>query len=144
LSSSGWEAGGGIFFGGIIVFKEVFCKTRRCIMDITRIIDKIDSFSQGSYVLEKNSAQENHERKQTVEHEPGVAEIFDAVEKLNQSTEGMNEKVHFSYHEKTNRVIMRIIDSETNEVIREVPAKDAIKLLEHIQEYLGMFVDESR
>jgi len=113
-------------------------------MDIIRIIDKIDSFSQGSHVHEKKSAQEIHEKKQTVEHEPGEAEIFDAVEKLNLSTEGMNEKVHFSYHEKTNRVIMRIIDSETNEVVREVPAKDAIKLLEHIQEYLGMFVDESR
>jgi flagellar protein FlaG len=56
----------------------------------------------------------------------------------------MNERVSFSYHEGTNRVIMKVINPDTQEVIREVPAKNVIRLLEHIQEYIGMFVDESR
>jgi uncharacterized FlaG/YvyC family protein len=39
---------------------------------------------------------------------------------------------------------MKVINPDTQEVIREVPARNVIKLLEHIQQYLGMFVDESR
>ncbi len=66
------------------------------------------------------------------------------MDRLNKSIETMNERVSFSYHEGTNRVIMKVINPDTQEVIREVPAKNVIRLLEHIQEYIGMFVDESR
>jgi flagellar protein FlaG len=79
-----------------------------------------------------------------LEKEPTKAEIATAVDRLNKSIETMNERVSFSYHEGTNRVVMKVINPDTQEVIREVPARNVIKLLEHIQQYLGMFVDESR
>jgi uncharacterized FlaG/YvyC family protein len=41
-------------------------------------------------------------------------------------------------------VIMRVTDTVTNEIIREIPPKEMIRLLEHIHEMIGMFVDESR
>ncbi|HDP80617.1 MAG TPA: flagellar protein FlaG, partial [Spirochaetes bacterium] len=50
----------------------------------------------------------------------------------------------FSYHEKTQRVIMKVQDPETNETIREIPSRDMIKLLEHIHDFIGTFVDELR
>jgi flagellar protein FlaG len=116
-------------------------------MNVSRvIIDQIDKFKFKSSIPDGSAASEHH--GVDMEHddvkEPTKSEITSAVDKLNSSVAKLRERITFSYHEGTNRVIMRVIDSETSEVIREIPAKNAIKLLEHIKEYLGMFVDESR
>lgn len=71
-------------------------------------------------------------------------EIADVVDRLNSGVKDMHERLTFSYHEKTHRIVVRFVNNDTNEVIREIPAKEALRLLEHIQDFLGMIVDESR
>ena len=68
----------------------------------------------------------------------------DIVDTLNSAAKSINKRISFSYHEKANRVIMKVTDTKTNEIIREIPPKEMIRLLEHIHEMIGMFVDESR
>lgn len=74
----------------------------------------------------------------------GPREISGIVDRLNDGMREMHERLSFSFHEKTQRIIVKVLDPDTNEVIREIPSKDAIKLLEHIQDFLGMIVDETR
>ena len=50
----------------------------------------------------------------------------------------MHERMSFSFNEKTQRIIVKVMNNDTNEVVREIPSKEAIKLLEHIQDFLGM------
>ncbi len=71
-------------------------------------------------------------------------DISGIVERLNNGVREMHERLSFSYHEKTGRIIVKVLDPNTDEVIREIPSKDAIKLLEHIQDFLGMIIDETR
>lgn len=71
-------------------------------------------------------------------------EIKAAVSELNRLAGNFNEKVKFSLDEKTNRIIIKLINRDTNEVVSEIPSKYSIKLLEHFQEYMGLFIDESR
>ncbi|MCL2026062.1 MAG: flagellar protein FlaG [Leptospirales bacterium] len=67
-----------------------------------------------------------------------------ALSRLTGSVLGYNERIRFSYNEETNSIIMRVVDSSTDEVIREIPSKQAIKILKYLQEYTGLLVDESR
>lgn len=71
-------------------------------------------------------------------------EIKRAVDELNRLSGSSNEKVQFSLDDKTNRVIIKVMDRDTNEVISEIPGKYSIRLLEHFREYMGLFIDESR
>jgi len=71
-------------------------------------------------------------------------EIAEVVDRLNSGVRDMHERLSFSYHEKTHRIVVRVLNRDTNEVIREIPPREAIKLLEHIQDFLGMIVDEQR
>ncbi len=103
------------------------------------IINRIDSFK--SKRVEKSSTTEKERPKEPVFDEKQVPEI---VKKLNEEVSSNREGVSFSYHEKTQRIIVTITDKDTNEVLREFPSKDAIKMLEHLREYLGVFIDESR
>lgn len=70
--------------------------------------------------------------------------INDIVDTLNSAAKSVHKRVSFSVHEKTNRVIMKVENADTNEVIREIPAREMIRLLEHIHDLLGTFIDESR
>ena len=69
-------------------------------------------------------------------------DMQDLVNSLNKEASSYGERIAFTYNEKAHSVIMRVIDSKTSEVIREIPAKDAVKLVESIKEYLGMIIDE--
>jgi len=115
-------------------------------MNIGSIIEHIDSFS-----INRRSPGMNQMKGSTEEivepdiiSEPVKSDILNVIDKLNSSLENVNEKVSFSYHEENKRIIIKVIDRETNEVVREIPPRDIVKLSEHIQEYLGMLVDESR
>ena len=68
----------------------------------------------------------------------------DVVDTLNSAAKSVNKRISFHFNENANRVVMKVLDRNTNEVIREIPQKEMIKLLEHIHEMIGMFVDESR
>ena len=71
-------------------------------------------------------------------------EIKKTVDELNKLSGSLNEKVQFSLDDATNRVIIKVMDRDTNEVISEIPGKYSIRLLEHFREHMGLFVDESR
>ena len=71
-------------------------------------------------------------------------EVKKTVDELNRLSGNFNEKVKFSVDDKTNRVIIKVMNRDTNEVISEIPGKYSIRLLEHFREYMGLFIDESR
>ncbi len=66
------------------------------------------------------------------------------VASLNETISGINERISFTIHEKTKRIVVRVINPQTHEVMREIPTKEAMRLLEHLQDFIGMLVDESR
>lgn len=116
-------------------------------MKIMNIVDQIDIFKKNNYQNDHHNDGAIHSGVKAAsasEREPGKEEILNVVDQLNKSIENLQDKVTFSYHEKTHTIVMKLRDSETNEIIREIPAKSSIRLLEHIQEYLGFFIDESR
>jgi len=67
-----------------------------------------------------------------------------AVAELNLLSRNFNERIQFSVDNKTNKVVIKVMDRDTKEVISEIPGKYSIRLLEHIREEMGNFVDESR
>ena len=115
-------------------------------MDVNNIItNKIDTISQSKIVRVKNSENIASERVNAGKNITLTKDNIDnLVDTLNSAARTVNERVSFSFHEKTHRVIMKFTNAETNEVIREIPPKEMIKLLEHMHELIGMFVDESR
>ncbi len=100
----------------------------------------------GTYARKAEAAPEQAQKvqPQTVQRELSRDEVSDVVDRLNNGVRDIHERMSFSYNEKTQRIIVRVLNNDTNEVVREIPSKEAMKLLEHIQDFLGMLVDESR
>ncbi len=70
--------------------------------------------------------------------------VFDAIEKANRAIVGANREFSFSIHEKTNRIMVKIIDSETKEIIREIPPEKILDMVAQMWEMAGILIDERR
>lgn len=70
--------------------------------------------------------------------------IRKSVEEINRKAAQKNVEAQFGIHEGTNRVTIKIVDKETREVIREVPAEKTLDMIAKLWEVAGLMVDERR
>lgn len=65
-------------------------------------------------------------KKQDIE--PSQPELDYAVNKLNEYIQNSRRDLHFSVDKDSGRVVVKVIDSETREVIRQIPSEEVIAL----------------
>jgi flagellar protein FlaG len=53
----------------------------------------------------------------------------------------LNTNLSFEIHEKTGRVMVKVVERNTKEVIREIPPEDMLRLQEKLQEFRGVLFD---
>ncbi|MCX8130716.1 MAG: flagellar protein FlaG [Clostridia bacterium] len=70
--------------------------------------------------------------------------VIEAIEKANKAISGANRKFEFSIHEKTKEIMVKVIDSDSNEVIREIPPEKILDMVAKMWEMAGIMVDERR
>lgn len=86
----------------------------------------------------------------TVQTDQEVApdKIKAAVDDLNKTVKQASPMHHtqlsFKYHEDTNRISITVTDSDTDEVIREIPPEKTLDMLAKAWEMAGLLVDERR
>lgn len=64
-----------------------------------------------------------------------------AVEEINASVSLYRRHLGIRHHEPTNRRIVTVYDSETNEVIREIPPESVLEAHANMLEMVGLFVN---
>lgn len=70
--------------------------------------------------------------------------IKDAISRANNKLKSHRTKCEFSYHEETKRVSIKVLDKETEEVIREIPPEETLEMIERMMELAGLLIDERR
>ncbi|GGY70083.1 flagellar protein FlaG [Pseudoduganella albidiflava] len=64
--------------------------------------------------------------------------LNDAVSKLNASIHA--QKLEFSIDEDSKRTIVKVIDSETKEVVRQMPTKEALEIAKSLDKAFGLLI----
>lgn len=124
-------------------------------MDAAQSSFQVSSEPQGavlaSPVSQKINIQERSREKETSQHTEDANHnqvnekvISEAVEKLNKALEGTNRRMEYSVHERTNGIMVKVIDEATGKVIREVPPKKILDMVANMMEMAGLIVDERR
>ena len=54
-----------------------------------------------------------------------------------------NIGLRFSVHKPTGRTVVKVIDKETQEMVREIPAKEILNLAAKLDEMMGMIFDKT-
>jgi len=69
-------------------------------------------------------------------------EIESIIKELNQFIQIFNTKIAFEIDKETKKTILRIVDVETNEVIRQIPPEELLQISRRISELLGLIINE--
>lgn len=109
-------------------------------------------------VLNQEASTENSKRAAALagnevkgkENTPGTEEenvsrrMKRAIDQVNDKMRPTKTKCEFSYHEETKRVSIKVIDQDTDEVIREIPPEETLEMIAKAWELAGLLVDERR
>ncbi len=97
-----------------------------------------------------NSNSEQEKKKQdeaavqTEGKEIPTEKIKSAVDSINKQIAMRHTNCSFKYHDDTNRISITVRDSDTDEIIREIPPEKALDMLAKAWELAGLMVDEKR
>lgn len=81
----------------------------------------------------------NQSARASVEQDtPEVAEqkeqVTAAVERLNSFVQDMKRELNFSYDEDLGVVVVKVVESSTDEIIRQIPSEEAVKMAQSLQD----------
>lgn len=69
-------------------------------------------------------------------------EVIKAIEHANRALEGIYTQFEFSIHEKTREIMVKVIDRDSGEVIREIPPEQILDMVAKMWELAGILIDE--
>lgn len=120
--------------------KKVTChlspvaKYKESEMEISNI-NQIQSAAQGSVVRGQEAAvtpQLTHAAQNPMPEQININKLGDAVEKANDIAQLFyNTQLNFSVDETTNKLIVKVVDGSSGEVIRQIPPEEMLRLIAH-------------
>lgn len=71
-------------------------------------------------------------------------QVLKAIERALKNLAGKTTSLQFSIHEKTKQVMVKVVDSENGDIIREIPPEKNLDFLATLWKQAGILVDERR
>jgi len=98
-----------------------------------------------SFALKGNSEAENAALEEEIYSGKALQDkIKAAIDQANEKLKPVKKEFSYAIHEKTHRVMVSIKNSETGEVIKEIPSEKDLDMLAKIREMAGIVVDQKR
>ena len=75
---------------------------------------------------------------------PGSPEaVKQAVETIQQVVESMTRDLRFSFDNDLNRTVIKVVDTSTDEVIRQIPAEEVLEIARSLNKLQGLLVRQT-
>lgn len=94
--------------------------------------------------LLKLSPAENKDTSKIIETKVNQQELSSSIDRANKLLFKNNTHLKFQIHEKTKEVMVKIINDESGEVLKEIPTEKMLDMVAKLWEIAGIFVDEKR
>lgn len=77
------------------------------------------------------------------EAEPTPGSLESAVEEINQSLGGQSVGVRFEVDADTDRVVIKVVDRESGDLIRQIPSEEVLRIAKLLGKVPGALMDQS-
>jgi len=111
-----------------------------------RQIDKNNSNNQSTRVNRNDNSERNPEslrEKQEYSEQELEDEVRESVKDINEIVDKVKEGLSFQIHEDTEKMMVKVVDLKTDEVIKELPPEEMLDLQARIHEMVGILIDET-
>ncbi len=72
----------------------------------------------------------------------GEEQLIKVIERANKAMQGINTSFEFAIHEGTKEIMVKVLDKDTGEVVREIPSEKILDMVAKMWELSGIIVDE--
>lgn len=83
-----------------------------------------------------------HRPAQSQAEMPPVLQIRETMDSLEKLITRFNRRFEFVLDEQINRIVVKVIDRDTDKVIKEIPPAEIQHLIARLRETMGLLVDE--
>jgi len=90
----------------------------------------------------KGPVPEGTEKSEAPKRQGTLQEVKQASVYLQDMATSFNRKLAFAVNEQAEMVSVKVIDRETEEIIREIPSEEFVNLVARMREYIGNLFDE--
>ena len=122
-------------------------------MEATPVLHSLDEVSENIIVSEISSSgdirapqpvsqhpvKEDQQKSQKILNIEAAAE--EIAEKMNQVSSVFNTSLAFSVDKPTGKTVIKVLDRETNEIIRQIPPEEMLRLIGKMRYVMGMLLD---
>lgn len=95
--------------------------------------------AQGS--VDTSSRQAEHESR-VKGKEWSIEDLEPAMDAMNELVSVKNTSLKFEQHETLNRTMVKVIDKQTEEIVREIPPEQFLDMISSMLEFAGIIIDE--
>lgn len=67
-----------------------------------------------------------------------IKELSEAVKKINDMLEKNKRLLTFQLDEDSGQMVVRIVDAQTEEVVRQIPSEETLKFAKYVDEWVGL------
>lgn len=92
----------------------------------------------------KDGQEKNPEDEGKNLSEVSPEKVKSAISEINKKIKPTHTQCEFAYHEKTKRISITVRDTDTDEVIREIPPEKTLDIIAKSLELAGILVDVKR
>jgi len=71
---------------------------------------------------------------------PDMAELQHAVEQIKRFIEPQSQGLEFSIDDDSQRTVVKIIDTQTKEVLRQIPSEEALRISKSLDQASGLLI----
>ncbi|MBA4743478.1 MAG: flagellar protein FlaG [Azoarcus sp.] len=80
-------------------------------------------------------------RKPTSVQEASIQELSAALEEVQKTIRPVASELNFSLEEDTGRMLVKIVDMETDEVIRQIPSEELLRISKALDKLQGLLLN---
>ena len=73
---------------------------------------------------------------------PSGEDVKTSVKALNELTRSMNSSLSFSIDKDTGQTVVKVVDSSTDEVIKQIPSEEILAISKAIDQLKGVFIKQ--
>lgn len=77
-----------------------------------------------------------------VKKKPDVEDVTQMTEVMNKFVQAMNANIRFTIHEKSNQLMVQVVDQANNIVLKEFPSHEFLDTVAAIRDYVGIILDK--
>ncbi len=73
---------------------------------------------------------------------PSSDDVLKALDEVRDAVKPVAQSLHFSLDQDTGRTVIKVMDMETNEMIRQIPSEDILKIAQAIDKLQGLLIKQ--